>query len=186
MTRERFSFYQISIHAMLFITSILIVALARENVDLKAQLTPIEAIMTGERAEPISIRNLDGGDAVLSFAEAEKDSLLLVFTTTCPACRQNQAAWRTLYENNKDRFRIIGIGLEDMGVTAAYQEAQELPFPVVLPSDYDRFAKEYGIVQIPFTVHIGRGGKVVDSWIGVLPEETVSEISSLTVTASLR
>lgn len=183
MKNKRISPYQFGLHSLLMILTVLVGGLALENRELKQLLAPVEPVSAGSSAQPIAVQHLDGSEQTLSFSEAEKESLLLVFTTTCPACSDNQPAWRAVYEANKDRYRVLGIGLDDAQKTAAYRKQQDLPFPVVLPTDYDQFAVEYGITQVPFTIHVDRRGKVVDSWVGALSTDTVLQLAPTAVSA---
>lgn len=179
--KKSFPFYQVALHAFLLVTTSMVIWLSLENRDLKESMRPPEPLVAGTEVQPIPIKHLDGTDETLSYSDSDKDTLLLVFTSTCPACNENQPNWRTIYEQNKDAYRIVGIGLEDAETIAAYRESKDLPFPVVLPGDYPDFAKSYKLRGIPTTIQVDSEGKVVEAWTGVLSNDTVSALSSFEV-----
>lgn len=175
--KKTFPWYQIALHAFLLVTTSMVVWLSLENNRLKTSMQPPEPLTAGTEVEPFPIASLDGQESTLSYGDSEKDTLLLVFTSTCPACNENQPNWRTIYEQNKDAYRIVGVGLEDAETIAAYREAKDLPFDVVLPGDYPSFAQDYKLAGIPTTIQVDSTGKVVEAWTGVLSPDTVSELA---------
>lgn len=170
--------YSFTLHALLVMMALLVAGLARENRQLKQAMKPLEPLAAGAEAPAIAARDLSGQEETLELDAASQETLLLVFTTTCPACRDNQAAWRALTQANQDRFQIVGVSLEDLETTASYREAEALPYRVLLPADNDRFSADYGINQIPLTFHIGRDGKVRDVWPGVLSDAVLAQFEA--------
>ena len=179
--KKTFPFYQVALHAFLVVTASLVVWLSLEIRGMKESMRPPQPLVAGMEVESIPIKTLDGTSDTLAYADTDKDTLLLVFTSTCPACNENQPNWRTIYEQNKDAYRIVGIGLEDAETVAAYRETKDLPFPIVLPEDYPTFAKSYKLTGIPTTIQVDPRGNVVEAWTGVLSTDTVSELSSSNV-----
>lgn len=177
MSSKRLDTYTVTIHCMLVGLAALVAVLVSENRALRALVAPPPPELTvGEAVPEVAVRGLEGGEELLSFAPAERESLLLVFTTTCSACRANQDAWRSLYEDTHDRLRVVGVSLDDPDATRAYREEHALPFPVVVPADPQAFARDYAVTRVPFTVHLGRDGRVKGAWFGGLYRDALASL----------
>ncbi|MCH9647588.1 MAG: redoxin domain-containing protein [Deltaproteobacteria bacterium] len=177
-TTPRFNGYQVSLHLLLVLLGTVVIALFLENQSLR-RTTPEQAkkLVSGDTIAAVAGRDLDGGSRELAFEASEKERLLFVFTTVCPACKDNQKNWRALYEQALDRYEIVGISLSSLEATEVYRDTQGLPFPIVIPSDIQAFASDNLIQGVPYTIHLGRDGLVRQSWLGPLPEDAISELT---------
>ena len=171
--------YAIFLHAALVSLAATSLYGAHQNQQLRQQLYPeLVQLEVGERAKPVVIENLDGDSRLLAWDDADQDRLLLVFTTSCPACKQNQAVWKSLYRELSDDVEIVGISLDSPEVTRTYREAHDLPFEVVVAADREAFASAYEISVVPFTFHIAGDGRVQGVWRGMLSDAQLAEIEA--------
>lgn len=178
MTTKRFDTYAIFLHVVLVAMALLIARLAFENHQLK-QPPVIAQLEVGDTVAPVSVNTLDGEEQTLQWAGgAAKERLLLVFTTTCPACRDNQATWRSLHERLGESVDVVGISLDKPEATQVYRQDHALPFPVVIPKDLGSFSKSYEISAVPLTLHIGGDGQVKGTWLGSLSPEQVTDLET--------
>jgi len=170
----KFSPYQVLLHGILVMLGGLVWVQARE---IAASVPPpIPGLERGQAVEAVRLLHLEGGDETVDFSQGERDRLLLVFTTTCPACRDNQDAWKTLHEDLRDTVEVLGISLSEEEETRDYKVAHDLAFPIALPADQDRFSQAYAISVIPTTIRIGPDGKVRGSWPGGLSKAQLKEV----------
>ncbi len=174
MKNQRFGLYTITIHAALVAFCLLVLMLTRENGRLKeglyqASLAAVAGPEVDERLPEVPVIDLDGIESVLHFDGQAQDSVVLVFTTTCPACKGNLASWRDLYEHHGDRYRFVAVGLDEPEATRQYAAQNELPFPVVIPADRPSFQQAYSISSVPQTLVVGADGRVKSVRPGILP-----------------
>ncbi len=150
-----------------------------QNQQLRQQLNPeIDQLEAGQRVEAVAVENLDGDPRLLTWEDNDRDRILLVFTTSCPACKQNQTAWQSLYRELGNDVDIVGISLDSPEATRAYREDLDLPFEVVMAVDREAFASAYEISVVPLTFHIAGDGLVKAVWTGVLSDAQLAEVEA--------
>lgn len=177
MRLKRIPAYSLFLHLVLVALAVQVVYLVQQNRRLLDRGRPAQ-IATGETLEAIPARQLDGRETVLEFASSPKETLLLVFTTTCPICEDNQSAWRQLYERFEDHYNVIGLSIGDLEPTRTYAANHALPFPVYIPQDPSGFPKRYKIPAVPQTLHLDRDGNVKHQWAGPLPQESFEKLAA--------
>jgi len=163
----------------------LVVALAVQNRSLKAQLAhgggpPPPQLAAGDVVTPFPVVADTGETRTIAFGEGESKTLLLVFSSTCPACKETVPVWRKLLASPPaSGVRVVGLQTDRLDgnpaspaeVTAAY------PFPVYgyrRPSP-DPLAK---VPFIPAAIVIDSKGVVVHAWFGVPPEDAVRALQA--------
>ncbi len=172
MSFPRVSGYQVVLHLLLTGLAALVVILVAENRELRAPRSqaPAASPAAGELLPAVEATDLEGREARLSFAGAGRETMLFVFTTSCPACKGNLPNWLELSQRFGDRYDIVGISLDSLPATRSYVRDQALPFAVFVATDPSRLRSEYGLPGVPETIHAGTDGRVRGSWLGVLPE----------------
>ena len=164
--------YQVTLHLILAGLATLVVMLVTENRDLRSPRSsaPSASPAVGDLLLPIETKDLEGRDVELTFSDSDRETMLLVFTTSCPACKGNLPNWLALQEQLGERYDVVGISIDSLDATRSYVRDQELPFKVFVPTDPDRFRSDYALPGVPETIHAGVDGRVEGSWLGVLPE----------------
>jgi peroxiredoxin len=175
MSNKRLGWYAIVLHAVLVIFCLLILLLARENRRLEERLVRAALAAVGgpeidDLLPEVPVTELDGIEAVLAFDGQARETVLLVFTTTCPACQKNLEPWRDLHRRFGDRYRFVAVGLDPPEETRRFAEQHDLPYRVVVPADRSAFQRAYGIESVPQTLVVGADGRVKDVQPGVLPQ----------------
>ena len=173
--RKRFDLYQILIHTMLVALAGTVVGLTHENRALREPSTAeYDQLEQGDAFAAFPALDLESRSRFIDFKRSERETLVFVFTTVCPACRENQANWRMLYEEAEEHYDIVGISLNDLEATTEYREANDLPFPVVVPDDIRGFATTHKISQVPLTLRVDRDSRVHSARLGVLDEDSLA------------
>ena len=154
--------------------AVLVVFLARQNLQLKKQLAehqaPQSALTPGERLGPIQLMDPDGASRPLSFAGDDQRTVLLFFTPDCPACRATLPVWHEL-ESLETSARILGVNLEAPGASQGDGLVTfGFPFPV-FGIDPERSEGLREISYVPATVILDGDGVVRKLWFGELDDE---------------
>lgn len=165
--------YGVVLHLLLVALAVTVVYQIHRNRELQRRLAQGPAqppsLAVGEVLAPFEAKELDGRPAVVDFAASERGTLLLVFTTTCPACKQNQAAWKELFAKAEARYDVVGVCVDDPELAGDYVRTYELPFRVVVPTDRAAFPRDYKVPGVPYTVFVDADGKVEEAVAGTLP-----------------
>ncbi len=131
-----------------------------------------ERVIPALRGEPVRIvegEKLPGGldFELLEGSESSgtvtvpgaKPSLLLVYSSTCPACYANLKNWHEVIEAVGDDATVIAVGIEADRVAARRYARKHLPSAVpTVPEDPHRFGGILGVGIVPFTAVVDAGG----------------------------
>ena len=176
--KNKVDLYFIALHVGLVALCAVVVLLTLENRRMRELLAPQPGgPVAGQNVDAFLWQSLEGEESTLEFASAEQESLLLVFTTDCPACQKNQDAWRELHQAVGQDVNVVGISLSDLDATRNYSQAHGLTFPVGVPAEPQDFIQKLAISGVPTTIRVGADGRVVESWSGALSERLLSELS---------
>ena len=176
--KPRFGLYSIVLHLALVGLCFVTVQLAFENRQLKERLAPApNGPSVGESVAAIHLQSLDGEETVHDPTASGRDSLLFVFTTDCPACRQTQDDWRTLHQELDGGVDVLGISLSAMDSTRGYRDQLDLSFPVGIPTEPERLTQNLSISGVPLTLRVGPDGRVRGSWSGTLSADQLTEVA---------
>jgi thiol-disulfide isomerase/thioredoxin len=161
----------------------LVVALAIQNRGLKQQLAhgggpPPPQFAEGDTVTPFPVVTDGGESKTINFGEGESKTLLLVFSSTCPACKETVPVWRTLLATPPAAgVRIVGLQTDrlDKNPAAPAEVTGAYPFPVYgyrRPSP-DPIAK---VPFIPAAVMLDPKGVVLHAWFGVPGDDAVAAL----------
>ena len=176
MQGKKLNWYSLVIHSVLLTACVLILLLARENKQLEERLYQASLAAAGgpeisEQLSDFAVTELDGDDSTLALAGLEQENVVLVFTTTCPACQKNVEPWRDLHQRLGDDYRFTAVSLDPLAATHQFADEYELPFRVVIPQDRSAFQEALNIKKVPQTLVVGMDGRVKVVQPGVLSED---------------
>lgn len=139
---------------------------AEEEEDNKATDKAGYSILSeGSEAPDFTVDINDGSSFSLSEQEG-KVILLNFWATWCGPCVREMPAFQKLYEEYGDEIAILAVDVaEDRSITDAFIEEQGYTFPIA----YDEMGKVgslYPTEGIPYTLVIGKDGKVKASFLG--------------------
>jgi hypothetical protein len=166
---KQFNWYNIFLHLILVSFAIVIVLLIKKNQGLEAKLSA-DMIKKGDVINNIVAYNLEGNNEEIKLNN-EKETILFIFSTTCPYCVKNIAIWKEMFNDNsiKNKYEIIGIACDSLSKVKDYVIKNSVPYKTFIPVNKD-FRKIYKISGVPATVFI-KNNKVIDSKIGLLSEK---------------
>jgi peroxiredoxin len=168
--------------------SVLVLFLARQNRQLKATLAEHAHTMTpgavefkpGDQVSPITVFADSGEKTNVTFGGGEKKTVLLVFSSTCPACEQTLPVWKKLLADGAaPSIRIVGIQTDRVKATegSAAVVPQSYPFPVY---GYERGKPDplEKVPYIPCALVVDEQGVVKKAWFGVPTKEQEEELKN--------
>jgi hypothetical protein len=170
--------------------AVLVVMLARENRSLKKQLAdaflqgppmPEYAIKVGDTLEPFGVMDDAGGAYTVEYGGEYTRTLLLVFSSQCPACDQTLPIWSEMvpeYENVPG-LQILAVQLDriDQGEMVNPVMAEAYPFPIFgIEIAENEFLRK--IPFIPATILADARGTVVKAWYELPGDEIREELRS--------
>lgn len=170
--------YALTLHVALVALCAVTFLLAMENRRLKTERVPAldGGPEVGQKVDAIRWMPLDGEPATIDFGSGDRDRFLLVFTTDCPACLENQSAWRSLSDDLGDSADLVGISLSGLPATLAYRDSLSLSYPVGLVENPGELTRALTIEGVPMTIHVGTDGRVRRYWSGALSDDQLSEV----------
>lgn len=118
----------------------------------------------GQLAADFTLKSLEGQEFKLSSFRGKNPVYLVFWATWCPYCVKEIPNLKELYAKLAPKglkILAINIGYNDPLLRVqTFQKKYELPYPIL----YDNEAvvsRQYGVIGVPFSVLIDRGGKVV-------------------------
>lgn len=133
-------------------------------------LAPQEAVFQEGRiaigGEPIAIQGKDLNGRTISLEQYKGKVVLIDFWATwCPPCRAEIPNVAEVYKKYKDRgFEVIGVSLDrEVGKLESYVKKNGINWPQIYDGVDKKYpiARAYRVASIPYTVLIGRDGKIV-------------------------
>ncbi len=170
MKSDRFGIFLVAASLAL---AALVVALSVQNRRLKSELAaceaghggvPADALSEGDVLPPIPVVGPDGEETTIAF-DADR-TVLLVFSSTCPACRETWPHWNRIAAEAAEGARLFAIRTDAPRpeVPEAGPAAHAVPIFVYRRGD-DHPLK--GVYAVPCAVVVSRGGKAESVVFGV-------------------
>jgi hypothetical protein len=162
----------------------LVVALTIQNRSLKAQLAhgggpPPPQFEVGDTVAPFTVVSDAGETKTIAFGEGETKTVLLVFSSTCPACKDTVPIWRQLMATPPPGVRVVGVQTDrlDKNPAAPVELAAAFPFAVYgyKRPHPDPLAK---VPFIPAAIVVDAKGVVVNAWFGVPGDDAIAGLKS--------
>jgi hypothetical protein len=120
-----------------------------------------------------------GGGRERISVPGEGAALLLVYSSTCPACYANLSAWDRVVRAAEGVASVLSVGLDRDRVAARAYARRHLPSTVaVVPRDWRRLSGALGIGIVPSTALVSRDGVVVFLRQGSLDGAAVDSLVS--------
>ncbi|UCF18788.1 MAG: hypothetical protein JSU87_12715 [Gemmatimonadota bacterium] len=112
-----------------------------------------------ERLELEPLERVRGGAEGVVEVPGRQATVLMVFSSSCPACYTNVPAWRRVLEAGVGAAEMLAVGLQrDRLAAREYVRAHLRGVRGVVPTDPRRFAAILGIEVVPFTAVVGGDG----------------------------
>ena len=137
---------------------------------------PFSHKKVGEKAPDFSLRELGAKKSVtLSSLNQQNPVLLIFWASWCPGCVEeipllNQ--WQHRY--GPKGLKILGVNVEETEQEiVSFKKSQPVDYPILLDSEA-AVARDYGIVGLPASIFLDRGGEIL--YYGFSPPPNVDEL----------
>jgi hypothetical protein len=138
-----------------------------ERISADLVLHSLIASAESEEAEEIRVPNA-------------RPTLLLVFSSTCPACYANLPAWHQVIEAGRQSARVVAVGLEpDRTAAREYAQRHLAEAEPTAPRDPRTFAEILGVTVVPLTALVDSDGILRTVRRGSLDSAAVSAIAEV-------
>lgn len=178
--KKKIDYYSVFLHLMVVGLMIIVVILTMQNRELKkgGGKSDPDLLKIGDTVPAFSVISLDGIKQDIHYAHRSKKTLLLIFNTTCPACKENAINWIELWKHyDTTKAFVYPVSFHKKERTAEYKKSFLLPFDIYLPKD-STLLKNYKPNAIPLTLLIGAGGIVEKTWAGILTPTQMDELNA--------
>jgi hypothetical protein len=169
--------YTIFLHLVVVMLAVEVVILVRQNKELKQGPTSVqpESVKVGDYFSLSGILPLNS-DAPLDSMSARQ--VIFVFTTRCPFCKETLPFWKEIVHRvaKAQDVSLIGICLDELALTKAYVEEQQVTFPVFVAVDKESLVQINKLHGVPQTIVRTTGGRVEKVWRGRLSEQQFHEV----------
>jgi thiol-disulfide isomerase/thioredoxin len=116
--------------------------------------------LLGNPAPNFVLANLAGEKVELANVVSEKPVLLVFWATWCPSCVEEVPILNEWQEKYPE-LQILGVNVEEsLERVQAFAETYQVRYPLLLDSDATT-TRDYGLVGIPATVLVSKGGRVL-------------------------
>lgn len=116
--------------------------------------------LLGAEAPNFILPNLTGKKLELKAAASQKPTLLVFWATWCPTCMEEIPLlneWSEKYPG----LQILGINVQEPAERVrAFVKKRKILYPILL-DEKGKTAGEYGLVGVPSSVLLAKGGKVI-------------------------
>lgn len=114
--------------------------------------------LEGAYRPSLALRSLDGSSVVLPSPYSRKH-ILLLFTPSCPHCRQVLTHFRSLC-SLLTTGDVFAVSLGDQAPTVQLVDSLALPFPVLL-DDGGSVRDAFDVTRVPVVLYVDDGGRIV-------------------------
>ena len=131
---------------------------------------------TAKTAPDFELKDVAG--KAFRFSDAKGTVRLVDFWATwCAPCREEIPMFKELQATYGPKgFTMVGIAMDDEGVETVKPYVDELAIPYLTLIGDEKVATSYGpIVGFPSKFLVDREGRIVDSWIGVVPRSVLEK-----------
>lgn len=136
----------------------------------------IEGVQIGEQARDFSLPDQTGK---LHSLTGNKGSVVLVrfWADWCPNCKEEMPRIDEVYRNLKDKgFVVLGVNVKQgEEAVAVFIKENRISFPTPMDKDAT-VARTYGVVGLPTTFIIDKGGKIREKVMGDMTREDVERL----------
>lgn len=115
------------------------------------------------------LRGLDTKAQVVAVTPAgNRQTLLLVFSTSCPFCRQNWPTWERIFKGvDPDAVNVVLVDLSS-SADEAFLRAHRADGLTMISKIDPAMIDPYRLGSVPQTILIGKDARVQKEWTGVL------------------
>jgi thiol-disulfide isomerase/thioredoxin len=127
-------------------------------------------------APDFELKDVEG--RVFHLSDAKGTVRLVDFWATwCAPCREEIPMFKELHATYGSKgFTLVGIAMDDEGAEVVKPYVDEMKIPYLTLLGNDKVAESFGgVFGFPSKFLVDREGRIVDSWVGVVPREVLEK-----------
>jgi thiol-disulfide isomerase/thioredoxin len=122
-------------------------------------------------------KGLDGQELTISYKNVDRETLLLIFSPTCPHCKRNWPVWRDLAgEAAGRRVVFVNVGGE---LPPNFSQVYSFDSAAVVAETNPESVLKYSLFEFPMTILVSPDGHSEKVWVGELGSSDVVDIKKL-------
>jgi len=177
---KEITFYQLVLHVIVIVLAFEVVFLINEIKSIKNAKTDYlqKVLQQGERVSPVDIESLNGVKRQFPDTTRRRTSVLFLFQTKCPFCKDNIPKWNLLTERLKtDSIDIVAVSTHKKDWVIDYVKQNDLRSAAYVPRD-SAFLKVFKPHAVPQTIVISKDLRVMRIYLGPLTDAVVDSLST--------
>lgn len=116
--------------------------------------------LLGKQAPNFVLPNLNSEKVELAGLTSQKPTLLIFWATWCPTCNEEIPTLKEWHQKYP-QLQLLAINVQEpAGRVRAFAEKRGIRYPILLDSEAE-VAHQYGLVGIPASVLIAKGGRIL-------------------------
>lgn len=153
-----------------------IASLRAEVQYLKEEISSAHDLKPGELLPPIQAKDLEGNYATIDYSGTGPATVLYIFTPACVWCTRNLENIKSLADQTKGSYRIIGISLSKDKLRD-YVIEHDFTLPVYTELSAETIAA-YKMGGTPRTLVVSSKGELVKNWFGAYGSDLKKEVEA--------
>ena len=121
-------------------------------------------------------KGLDGRDLTISYGNVNQETLLFVFSPTCPHCKRNWPVWLDLARQAAGK-RVVFVNAGGP-LPPHFGDIYSFDSRIVLADTSPESILRYSFFETPLTILVSPQGRCEKVWAGELGTERAQQISS--------
>jgi hypothetical protein len=119
----------------------------------------------------------DGGDLTISYEHGKQNTLLLVFSPTCPHCKRVWPLWLDLVRGAKaERVVFVNVGAP---LPANFSQVYGFDSAMIMAQASPKTILDYSFLEFPITILMSPEGRSEKVWTGEIAPSEVPGIMKL-------
>jgi len=154
--------------------------LVRENrrlSDTAQYYSSLRHTPAGVKLPDLHGKGQDGQDLTISYKNGNQETLLFVFSPTCPHCKRNWPVWLDLARETAGK-RVVFV---DVGgpLPPKFSQSYSFDSAAVLAETSPDSILQYSLFEFPITMLVSADGHSKKVWVGELDSTEVMDIKKL-------
>jgi thiol-disulfide isomerase/thioredoxin len=122
-------------------------------------------------------KGLDGQDLTISYKDGNRETLLFVFSPTCPHCKRNWPVWLDLARGPEGK-RVVFVNVGGQ-LPPKFSQSYSFDAAAVIAETSPDSILQYSLFEFPITMLVSADGHSEKVWVGELDSTEVTDIKKL-------
>jgi hypothetical protein len=151
----------------------------RQNLRLRGEVDYYKSLRytrVGAQLPSMRGRAVDGTDVSISYQPGGQQTLMFVFSPTCPHCKRNWPIWSQL-ERSTSGKRIVFVNIGGL-LRPEFSQTHSFGNATVIAKPELESVIQYSLLETPITLLISPSGRCEGVWVGEIAPKEMKDIES--------